>query len=93
MPIYEYAHDGDAGSGCPDPFEVMQPMSEAPLERCPRCGRPCHRIISSFAVRGGERGLLSASNLEKHGFTQFKRTGKGRYEKTAGQGPRELIGE
>jgi putative FmdB family regulatory protein len=91
MPIYEYEHDsGDVK--CPSPrFEVVQPMSEAPLEVCPTCGKACHRVFSSFGVSAhGVKGLLSKSNLEAHGFTQYTRHGKGYYEKTAGMGPGAL---
>ena len=30
---------------------------------------------------------LSTKNLERLGFTQYKKAGGGKYEKTAGQGP------
>jgi hypothetical protein len=29
-------------------------------------------------------------NLEKHGFTQYRKAGGGYYEKTAGEGPRVI---
>jgi putative FmdB family regulatory protein len=91
MPIYEYEHDSGEGKGCSPRFEVVQSMSEAPLGICPTCGKTCHRVFSSFGVAAhGSKGLLSKSNLEAHGFTQFTRRGKGYYEKTAGMGPGAL---
>lgn len=36
---------------------------------------------------GGKGPALDEKNIEKHGFTQYKRAGKGVYEKTAGKGP------
>ncbi len=88
MPIYEYEHDGEAGGGCRERFEAIQRISDEHLERCPACGKPCHRVLSVFGVAAsGSAGILSRSNLEAHGFSQFKRKGKGYYEKTAGQGP------
>jgi putative FmdB family regulatory protein len=94
MPIYEYEHIPGPAAGCKDPFEAIQPMAEAPLERCPACGLPCRRIISTFGVNAhGKQGLLSKSNLESHGFTQFTRRGKGNYEKTAGAGPLSITGD
>lgn len=33
------------------------------------------------------RTNLSASNLERFGFMQYKKAGDGKYEKTAGAGP------
>ena len=87
MPIYEYEHTQDA-PGCDERFETVQTMSSAPLTACPKCGKSCRRILSAFGVNTkGAKGLLSSSNLERHGFTQYSRKGKGYYEKTAGVGP------
>ncbi len=48
MPIYEYTceHCGT--------FEQMQRITDAPLERCPRCRRKVRRLISntSFQLKG-----------------------------------------
>jgi len=89
MPIYEYEHD--AAGGCAERFEAFQAMADRPFEKCPKCGAACHRVVSSFSVQGGGKaGLLSRSNLEAHGFSQFTRKGKGYYEKTAGAGPKAI---
>lgn len=49
MPIYEYQ--------CPQCglFEVMQKMSEAPLQECPTCHGPVQKQVSrtSFQLKGG----------------------------------------
>ncbi len=88
MPIYEYEHVGPTPAGCRERFEAVESMSAAPLARCPTCQEPCRRVISTFGVKtGGKAGLLSKSNLEAHGFSQYTRKGKGYYEKTAGVGP------
>ena len=68
-------------------------MDDPPLERCPHCDEPCHRVFSTFAVGGKEKSLLSPSNLAEKGFTQYKRMGKGYYEKTAGEGPQGIAAE
>lgn len=49
MPIYEY-ECGKCGK-----FEVIQKISEEPLKRCEKCGKPVHRLVSlsSFALVGG----------------------------------------
>jgi putative FmdB family regulatory protein len=48
MPIYEYTceHCGT--------FEQMQRITDAPLERCPKCRRKVRRLISntSFQLKG-----------------------------------------
>ncbi|MGH9362000.1 MAG: FmdB family zinc ribbon protein [Thermoanaerobaculia bacterium] len=91
MPIYEYEHEGAAPAGCPERFEAFQGMAKSPLASCPRCGKPCRRVLSTFGVAlGGKSGLMSKRNLEAHGFTQFTRKGKGYYEKTAGPGPKAI---
>lgn len=41
MPTYEYACD-ECGNG----FEVMQKMSDAPVETCPKCGKKVRRVLS-----------------------------------------------
>ncbi len=50
MPIYEYHCDH-----CGSDFEVMQRVSEPPVETCERCGAgPVHKLISqsSFILKG-----------------------------------------
>jgi len=93
MPIYEYEHDGDRGDNCRERFEAIQSMNDPPLERCPECGCPCHRVISSFATIRNEQAMLRPKNLERLGFTQFKRAGDGYYEKTCGDGPQLIKGD
>ena len=88
MPIYEYEHDCEHCDECSERFEVLQSMNEPHLTRCPTCGQPCHRVLSTFATISNEKARLSPRNLERHGFTQYKRAGDGYYEKTCGKGPR-----
>ena len=88
MPIYEYEHDIDPAGGCSARFEAFQKIADEPLANCPACGKACHRVLSVFGVAAsGSAGILSKSNLEAHGFTQYSKKGKGYYEKTAGVGP------
>lgn len=93
MPIYEYEHDAEFGAECQARFEILQRLDEQALAECPTCGRPCHRVLSAFATgRSTKTGLpgkvdLSPGNLERLGFTQYRRAGGGRYEKTCGEGP------
>ena len=51
MPIYEYAC-----SACGHQLEVLQKVSDAPLKKCPQCGRPkLQKLLSapSFRLKGG----------------------------------------
>ncbi len=87
MPIYEYQSTGqNCCDYCKTAFDVMQKLSDEPLKFCPECHNPVSRKISrpSLARRAPS---LSQDNIEKHGFTQFKKVEKGVYEKTAGKGP------
>jgi len=90
MPIYEYQAKGESHCDfCVDGFEILRKINEPALERCPNCNAPVERKISAPNI-GGSGPALDSSNIEKHGFTQYKRAGKGVYEKTAGKGPRIL---
>jgi putative FmdB family regulatory protein len=92
MPIYEYEHDGSCGQ-CQGRFEVLQGLSDSPLTKCPQCGKPCHRVFSTFSTGSSEHKLLSNKNLESHGFTKYERAGDGHYEKKCGKGPGLISGE
>lgn len=87
MPVYEYRPStDDSCEYCTDGFDTMQKLTDAALTACPRCGAAVGRQVS--APRIGKTGpSLEPSNLEKHGFTQYRRAGQGVYEKTAGKGP------
>jgi putative FmdB family regulatory protein len=87
MPIYEYQPSGpEHCSHCRGGFEARQKIGDERLSACPRCGAPVERRVSPPHI-GKSGQSLDRSNLEKHGFTQYRRAGKGVYEKTAGKGP------
>ena len=87
MPIYEYQPEGkDSCKYCVRGFELLRKLSDPPLTHCPECQSPVVRVIS--APNLGKAGpSLDESNIEKHGFTQYRKLEKGVYEKTAGKGP------
>lgn len=91
MPIHEYAPAGARHCPhCADGFDRLERLHDAPLEHCPECGAPVTRLISApRSVRGGSH-LLREDNLARHGFTQYRRIGKGQYEKTVGRGPEHI---
>jgi hypothetical protein len=97
MPIYEYLviqKDGSEGKR----FEVMRSIQAPPLTKHPETGEPVRMVISRTAppkVIGGTRESkpdLSDRNLEKLGFTKYKKTGGAgsNYEKVAGDGPDQI---
>ncbi len=94
MPIYEYAVI--TAPGCPtcrDGFDVLQKFADAPLEACPDCAAPVRRVLAAPHVVAGQGHVLRESHVAKHGFTQYRRVGKGKYEKTAGKGPDTISGD
>lgn len=56
MPIYEYKAKEKEHSCkyCVNPFEVMQEITEKPLEECPECGGLLEKIVSQthFKLEG-----------------------------------------
>lgn len=87
MPIYEYQPEGEANCDfCRDGFELLRKLSDAELDSCPECGGSVIRKISAPNL-GNAGPSLDESNIEKHGFTQYRKVEKGVYEKTAGKGP------
>lgn len=81
MPTYRYEprEDGTGCDHCRSGFDVAQPLSEAPLTRCPACGVAIRKAV--VGIRVG-RSLSSLDDRAKAaGFTKLKRLGKGEYEK------------
>jgi putative FmdB family regulatory protein len=99
MPTYVYGpvlkgKDTRNCDACAGSFEIIQKMSDEALTKCPQCGGEIQRIITAPNLNGV--GLMgrkpSADRMSKAGFTQYKRNGKGYYEKQFGQGPSALHG-
>lgn len=95
MPLYTYEFinsDGSPGEA----FELLRRMSDPPLERHPETGQPIRRVFQPVHIAGVTSSLhdktrLDNKNLEKHGFTAYRRNGKGHYERTAGkEGPSSI---
>jgi putative FmdB family regulatory protein len=87
MPIYVYMPAGESCATCRDGIERLQKMADAPLAACSECGAPLKRVIGAPQVVAGQAHVLKEGHLAKHGFTQYRKVGKGKYEKTAGKGP------
>ena len=78
MPIYEYRHTKARGDTCEETFELLQKMSDGPLTKCPKCGKPVAKQLSRF---GGGVDKLAPSRLKELGFQRWQRRDKGTYEK------------
>jgi putative FmdB family regulatory protein len=87
MPIYEYVPKTAGCPACREGIEVLQRLSDPPLSACPDCGAALDRVISAPQVVSGQSHVLREGHVAKHGFTQYRKVGKGKYEKTAGNGP------
>ncbi len=95
MPIYRYQaiNKATACIHCAGGFERLQKIHDAPLTHCPHCGSNVHKIIAAANVVSGTTHHSDPKHLEKHGFTQYRKVGKGIYEKTAGKGPDYISGD
>jgi predicted nucleic acid-binding Zn ribbon protein len=85
MPIYEYEYVGDPPEGRPRRFEHLQSISSEALAECPETGAPVRRVVSRVSVAVAVSG--DAETAARHGFTTYRKTEKGLYEKQAGAGP------
>lgn len=91
MPIYEYEPTEHDCLMCPNRIEVLQGLDESPLEYCPGCGLPVKRVISraTFARHATKVDFEAAA---RRGFTTFRRSGAGTWEKVAGDGVDAIVG-
>jgi putative FmdB family regulatory protein len=82
VPFYEYEPKSRKRSckHCKAGFEIMQRLAEEPLTKCPECGAPVRRVISSVSIGSSKSGLTQRA--KDAGFHQLKKLGKGEYEKT-----------
>jgi putative FmdB family regulatory protein len=97
MPTYVYGLAARASAAgcekCRAAFEVVQRMNDPPLAKCPECGAPVERRIQTPMIGSEERQKgPSEKRMRGGGFTQYKRKGKGYYEKSFGKGPDALHG-
>lgn len=93
MPIYEYRATEDGCDKCKTGFDRLQKLDEPDLDVCPDCGAPIVRVIAAPALAIGGAHLLQEKRIGDKGFTQYKKIGKGVYEKTAGKGPDIIRGD
>lgn len=90
MPYYEYiAENPEAGCDfCSQPVTLLQKLSDPPMERCPYCAQPTRRLISAPGRVGSVIGAAPGEReIAKAGFTQYRKSESGVYEKTVGDGP------
>lgn len=93
MPIYHYIAVGDGCLSCRDGVDRLQRLADAAPASCSVCGATLTRVISAPQIVSGQAHRLSEKHAAKNGFTQYRRAGKGLYEKTAGKGPEVISGD
>lgn len=93
MPIYVYVPTAAPCPTCRDGIERLQRLSDPPLHACPDCGAALQRALTAPGVVSGQSQRLKESHIGKYGFTQYRRIGKGQYEKTVGKGPDTISGD
>ena len=95
MPVYTYQvinKDGSEG----EMFDVIRKMSDSPLETHPDTGEEVKRIYQMPHIAGitnnlHDKSRTSDKNLEKNGFTTYRKNGKGHYDRTTGSaGPAHI---
>ncbi len=81
MPIREYIAVDPKKSckTCKVAFEQVEQMDDPPKTICPECGHAVQRQISAPSVGGSESGLHDRA--KNAGFTTYKKSSKGEYEK------------
>ncbi len=92
MPIHVYQACGEKHcQHCQNGFERLEKMDAAAPTHCPHCGAEVRRCVSAPSVINADGSLLTPASLTKHGFTQYRKVGKGEYERSAGtQGPNRI---
>jgi len=61
MPLYEYQC-----TACREVCEVLQKAKDGPLERCPKCGAPVIKLISSPAIQFKGNGWYITDYAKKN---------------------------
>ncbi|HWD39231.1 MAG TPA: zinc ribbon domain-containing protein [Fimbriimonas sp.] len=91
MPIYEYEPDDRECLMCEGKVTVIQGANDAPLKYCPDCGLEVRKIVSRASFQIGLS--TSPDRAAQKGFTTWKKSESGVWEKLAGQGADVLVGD
>jgi hypothetical protein len=89
MPIYVYEHVYDRCPISGDVFEVIQGSDEEPLRYCPGCGLEVRRTVGPVNIKLTPR--FDPERAARRGFTTWRKTGDGQWEKLAGSGVDAIV--
>ena len=70
MPLYEYECDS-----CGHRFEVIQKFSDAPIDKCPKCGSTVHKLMLSPAIQFKGSGWYITDYARKESTSATKAAG------------------
>ena len=83
MPVYVYAHKRKGRCRLGAEFEIVQPVSDEALRKCPACGRAVQRLICPPLAL---RSPYGNADLKGLGFTKLVRRDRGVYENVTATG-------
>lgn len=72
MPLYEYECEM-----CAQRFERIQKFSDPPVDKCPSCGGPVRKLLSSPAIQFKGSGWYITDYAKKSGGDGAKPAGSG----------------
>ena len=90
MPIYEYEPVNWDCLICNGRFEVLQSPNDEALSVCPTCGMDCRRVVSKAQIKVAK--FHGHDHAATKGMTSYKKSGKGFWEKVAGEGVDAIVG-
>jgi len=90
MPIYEYEPCDRDCFICEGKLQLMQSISEDALSLCPFCGMEIKKIVSRATFKLQKHS--GAEDAGKKGFSTYKKSEKGVWEKVGGDGADYLVG-
>jgi putative FmdB family regulatory protein len=90
MPVYEYEPTGHECFMCEGRVAVIQGVDEEALKFCPQCGLDVRRVISKASIKIA--GKPTEDRASRKGFSTFRKSEAGVWEKTAGEGPDMIVG-
>ena len=88
MPLYEYECDANGHR-----FEVIQKFSDPPVERCPTCGSPVHKLMSSPAIQFKGTGWYVTDYARKGSDAKTAKDAKGAKESGESKDSKETKAE
>ena len=80
MPLYEYQC-----KSCSHRFEKIQKFSDAPVRKCPKCGKAVERLVSSSAIQFKGTGWYVTDYGRRSGSAPQKTSSEGKSDVKGGK--------